>query len=194
MGRTYDRLDDAMREWIAQQHVFFVASAPTDTDGHVNLSPKGYDSFRVLDDLTVAYLDLTGSGVETIAHLLDNGRLTFMFCAFEGPPRILRLFGRGEVVRPGDDEFEALVGLFPTVAGTRAVIRCRLDRIQSSCGYSVPFMAYQSERETLTEWAERRGPDGISAYHAEKNAVSIDGLPGLAGRTGVPADRVDEPA
>ena len=130
MARTHDTLDDNLREWIAAQHVFFVASAPTDTDGHVNLSPKGYDSFRVLDDSTVAYLDLTGSGVETIAHLNDNGRLTFMFCGFEGPPRILRLFGRGEVVRPGNTDFESLVGLFPPLPGVRSVIRCEIERIQ----------------------------------------------------------------
>jgi hypothetical protein len=179
MARTHDTLDDNLREWIAAQHVFFVATAPTDTDGHVNLSPKGYDSFRVLDDSTVAYLDLTGSGVETIAHVNENGRLTLMFCGFEGPPRILRLFGRGEVVRPGDDDFDALVGQFPPLPGVRSVIRCHLDRIQSSCGYSVPFMDYVSERETLTDWAARKGPEGIEEYHAEKNLVSIDGLTGL---------------
>lgn len=179
MARTHDTLDENLREWIAAQHVFFVASAPTSTDGHVNLSPKGYDSFRVLDGRTVAYLDLTGSGVETIAHVKENGRLTLMFCGFEGPPRILRLFGRGEVVRPGDDDFEALVGQFPLLAGVRSVIRCHLDRIQSSCGYSVPFMDYVSERETLTDWAARKGPEGIEEYHAEKNLVSIDGLTGL---------------
>ncbi len=179
MARTHDTLDDTLREWIAAQHVFFVASAPTATDGHVNLSPKGYDSFRVLDDRTVAYLDLTGSGVETIAHVNENGRLTLMFCGFEGPPRILRLFGRGEVVLPGDDDFDALVGRFPPLPGVRSVIRCHLDRIQSSCGYAVPFMSYESERETLTDWAARKGPEGIEDYHAEKNTVSIDGLTGL---------------
>jgi len=170
MARTHDTLDENLREWIAAQHVFFVASAPTGTDGHVNLSPKGYDSFRVLDDLTVAYLDLTGSGVETIAHLNDNGRLTIMFCAFEGPPRIVRLFGRGEVVLPGDDDFDSLVARFPALPGVRSVIRCRIERIQSSCGYSVPFMDYRSERETLIDWAARKGPDGLDEYHAEKNA------------------------
>ncbi len=179
MARTHDSLDDNLREWIAAQHVFFVASAPTATDGHVNLSPKGYDSFRVLDDLTVAYLDLTGSGVETIAHVNENGRLTIMFCGFEGPPRILRLFGRGEVVLPGDPDFDELVGLYPALPGVRSVIRCHIDRIQSSCGYSVPFMDYRSERETLTEWAARKGPEGIEEYHAEKNLVSIDGITGL---------------
>ena len=179
MGRTYDRLDETLTEWLGEQHIFFVASAPTDTAGHVNLSPKGYDTFRILDDHTVAYLDLTGSGVETIAHLADNGRLTLMFCGFEGPPRIVRLFGRGEVVRPGDADFDALCAGFPDVAGVRSVIRCSLDRIQSSCGYAVPYLTYAGERETLVEWAERKGPDGIEAYHGEKNRVSIDGLPGL---------------
>src|SRR3954447_5342930 len=179
MARTHDTLDDNLREWIAAQHVFFVATAPTATDGHVNLSPKGYDSFRVLDDVTVAYLDLTGSGVETIAHVNENGRLTIMFCGFEGPPRILRLFGRGEVVLPGDPDFDELVGLYPALPGVRSVIRCHIDRIQSSCGYSVPFMDYRSERETLTEWAARKGPAGIEEYHAEKNLVSIDGITGL---------------
>jgi hypothetical protein len=180
MGRTYDRLDETLTEWIGQQHLFFVASAPSGPEGHVNLSPKGYDTFRILDDRTVAYLDLTGSGVETIAHLRDNGRLTFMFCAFEGPPRIVRLFGQGDVVRPGDDEFAALHAGFPPVPGVRSIIRCRLDRIQSSCGYSVPLLSYEGERETLAEWAERKGQDGIEAYHAEKNGRSIDGLAALA--------------
>jgi hypothetical protein len=179
MARTHDTLDDDLRGWIARQHVFFVASAPTATDGHVNLSPKGYDSFRVLDDRIVAYLDLTGSGVETIAHVNENGRLTIMFCGFEGPPRILRLFGRGEVVLPGDDDFDALVQRFPPLPGVRSVIRCHVDRIQSSCGYAVPFLSYESEREALSDWAARKGPEGIEDYHAEKNTVSIDGLTGL---------------
>ena len=115
MARTHDTIDEALQKWIAAQHVFFVATAPTAVDGHVNVSPKGYDTFRVLDDTTVAYLDLTGSGVETIAHLRDNGRLTIMFCGFEGPPRIVRLFGRGDVVRPGDDGYDALVARFDPV-------------------------------------------------------------------------------
>src|SRR4051812_30453623 len=179
MARIHDSLDENLRDWIEAQHVFFVATAPTDTDGHVNLSPKGYDTFRILDDSTVAYLDLTGSGVETIAHLQDNGRLTIMFCGFEGPPRIVRLFGRGDAVLPGDEEFDELMTQFELVPGLRSIIRCRLDRIQSSCGYSVPFMTYESERETLRDWAERKGPDGIDEYHAEKNTESIDGLVGL---------------
>jgi hypothetical protein len=145
----------------------------------VNVSPKGLDTFRILDPTTVAYLDLTGSGVETIAHLRDNGRLTIMFCAFEGKPRILRLFGRGEVLVPGDDGFEALLPQFPELPGTRAIIRCHLDRIGDSCGYSIPFLDFAGERDTLIQWADRRGPDGIATYHDEKNRVSIDGLAGL---------------
>jgi Pyridoxamine 5'-phosphate oxidase len=179
MARTHDTLDENLRGWVAAQHLFFVGSAPSGGDGHVNLSPKGYDTFRILDDTTVAYLDLTGSGVETIAHLRDNGRLTIMFCAFEGPPRILRLFGQGDVVLPGDLDFDELRAGFGDVPGVRSIIRCRLERIQSSCGYSVPFMAYESERETLLEWADRKSPEELGEYHAEKNAESIDGLAGL---------------
>ena len=179
MGRVHHELSDDLIEWIGRQHVFFVASAPSGPGGHVNLSPKGHDTFRVLGPTTVAYLDLTVSGVETIAHLRDNGRLTFMFCAFEGKPRIVRLFGRGEVVTPDDDRFDALAADFPVLAGTRAIIRCELERIADSCGYSIPFLDYVGERETLIEWAERKGPDGIATYHDEKNRTSIDGLAGL---------------
>lgn len=180
MARVHERLDQTLRDWIDAQHVFFVASAPSGPDGHVNLSPKGYDTFRVLDDRTVAYLDLTGSGVETIAHLQQNGRLTVMFCAFEGKPRILRLFGRGDAVLPDDERFADLLARFPAVPGVRSVIRCELERIQTSCGYAVPFMHYEEERETLEEWAERKGPDGIDAYQAAHNTASIDGLPGVS--------------
>lgn len=179
MGRTYDGLDDKLTTWIGEQHVFFVATAPSGPDGHVNLSPKGYDSFRVLGPRKVAYLDLTGSGVETISHLQENGRITFMFCAFEGPPRILRLYGTGRVLRPGDAEFDDLVARFPPQLGTRSVIVADLGRIQDSCGYAVPLLSYERERETLVEWAARKGGDGLVDYRADKNASSIDGLPGL---------------
>lgn len=180
MARVHDELDDNLIEWIGRQHMFFVATAPR-VEGHVNLSPKGHDTFRVFDRATVGYLDLTGSGVETIAHLRENGRLTIMFCAFEGPPRILRLYGRGEVVEPSQDGFGAVAAHFPVLPGVRSVIRLTIERISSSCGYSVPLLAYQGERDTLIEWAERKGPDGLEAYHAEKNTVSIDGLAGLDG-------------
>ena len=179
MARTHDCLDEALVEWIGRQHVFFVASAPSGDSGNVNLSPKGYDTFRVLGPTTVGYLDLTGSGVETIAHLRQNGRLTIMFCAFDGPPRILRLFGRGSVTLVGDDGFADEVAPFGPHPGARSVIRLDIDRIQSSCGYAVPYMAFESERETLAEWAERKGADGIEDYWGEKNAASIDGLPGI---------------
>lgn len=179
MGRIHDELTDDLIDWIGRQHVFFVASAPSGPDGHVNLSPKGHDTFRVLGPTSVAYLDLTGSGVETIAHLRENGRLTILFCAFEGKPRILRLFGRGEAVTPDDERFAGLAASFPDLPGTRSIITCELDRIGDSCGYSVPFLAYEGERETLLEWADRKGPDGIAAYHDEKNRTSIDGLAGL---------------
>lgn len=182
MGRTYDALDAHLIDWIGRQHLFFVATAPRD-EGHVNLSPKGHDTFRVLDERTVAYLDLTGSGIETVAHLRENGRLTIMFCAFEGPPQILRLYGRGEVVEPDDATFAELVATFPPLPGTRSVVVLHVDRISSSCGYSVPLYSYEGERDTLLEWAERKGPDGLDAYHTEKNALSIDGLDGLSSIT-----------
>ncbi len=184
MGRQHPHLDADLTRWIGEQHLFFVASAPSAVDGHVNLSPKGYDTFRILGPTTVAYLDLTGSGIETVAHLRENGRLTIMFCAFEGKPRIVRLFGQGDVVLPGDDDWEDLRGAFPALAGERAIIRSRLDRIADSCGYSVPFLTYAGERDTLVDWAVRRGPDGIAAYHRERNAASIDGLDGLDGLRG----------
>jgi len=145
----------------------------------VNLSPKGLDTFAVLDRNTVAYLDLTGSGVETIAHLRDNGRITIMFCAFEAKPNILRLYGQGEVLAIGEPEADSLLPRFGTYPGARSVIRVHLDRVSTSCGYGVPLLTYDGDRDQLTTWAERRGPDGLVEYREEKNAVSIDGLPGL---------------
>ena len=180
MSETYERLDAELIDWIGRQHVFFVATAPSGTEGHVNLSPKGYDSFRVLDPLTVAYLDLTGSGVETIAHLRDNGRITVMFCAFEGPPKIVRLQGRGEVLAPGDAGFDELAARFDDLPGIRSVIRIALDRVSDSCGYSVPFMDYQGERPTLQQWAARKSGDELDQYRRTRNARSIDGLAGIS--------------
>ncbi len=179
MGRTYDELRDELVEWIEDQHVFFVATAPSGPGGHVNLSPKGYDTFRVLDPHTVAYLDLTGSGVESIAHLRENGRIVVMCCAFDGPPRVLRLHGHGEVLEPGDTGFPELLALFAPQPGVRAVVRIHLERISTTCGYGVPLMGFTAERERLREWAEQKGPDGVEAYRVEKNSLSIDGLPGL---------------
>jgi hypothetical protein len=179
MGKTFDRIDERLADFLTAQHVFFVATAPAGGDGHVNLSPKGLDAFRVLDPTTVAYLDLTGSGVETIAHLRDNGRITFLFCAFEGPPKIVRLYGRGEAVQPDDPRFADLAARFPSLPGIRSVIVVRLERIADSCGYAVPRYRYQGERDQLIAWAERKGEDGLESYRAERNARSIDGLPGV---------------
>jgi hypothetical protein len=179
MGATLERIDDDLAAWIEQQPVFFVATAPSGPGGHVNLSPKGDDTLRVIDDRTVAYLDLTGSGIETVAHVRQNGRITVMLCAFAGPPRIVRVHGTGEVVEPGDPGWEELVARFPERSGARAVVRIRADRLSSSCGFAVPFMDYVGERPTLAQWSDRQGPDGLALYRSEKNAVSIDDLPGL---------------
>lgn len=182
MARTFDALDGNLIDWIGEQPVFFVATAPSGDGGHVNVSPKGYDSFRVLGPTEVAYLDLTGSGVETLAHLGDNGRLTIMFCAFAGPPRILRLYGTGRGVLPGDADFDDLAGRFPGLPGVRSVVHLGIERITTSCGYGVPLMERPEDRPTLTEWAERKGPEAVAAYQADRNAESIDGLAGVPTR------------
>jgi len=145
----------------------------------VNLSPKGLDSFAILGPQGVAYLDVVGSGAETIAHLRENGRITVMFCAFAGPPKIVRLHGRGDTVEPGDAEFAALRANFPEALGARAVIRVRVERASDSCGYGVPLYGYEGERSAMGAWAEKKGPDGLVKYQREKNSASIDGLPGL---------------
>jgi Pyridoxamine 5'-phosphate oxidase len=182
MGRVEEVISDQLAEFIAAQHVFFVATAPSGDGGHVNVSPKGLDTFTVIDSTTVAYLDLTGSGVETIAHLRDNGRITIMFCAFDGKPLIVRLYGHGEVLEVGTSQADALLPRFAPYPGARSVIRVRLGRVSTSCGYGVPLLQYEGEREQLPKWANRRGPEGLVEYRAEKNAVSIDGLHGLGAR------------
>lgn len=179
MGKVFAELDDDLRGFIAAQKVFFVASAPLSADGHVNLSPKGLDTFRVLGPTTAAYLDLTGSGVETIAHLRENGRLTVMFCAFDGRPRILRLYGRGRAVLPGDAEWPAVSAGFPELPGVRSVIVLEVERIADSCGYAVPRYEFAGDRPQLIDWCEKKGPEGIEKYKRQKNAASLDGLPGL---------------
>jgi len=176
MARVHDHITPELRAFIEAQPVFFVASAPLSGEGHVNLSPKGLDCLRVLSPTRVAYLDLTGSGNETAAHLAENGRITFMFCAFTGAPRILRLYGRGEVVLPDAPEWAELADLFPTYPGTRQIITAEISRVQTSCGYAVPLMDFVRERDTLTRWAEAKGEE-LPRYREQKNAVSIDGLP-----------------
>ncbi len=178
MGRTYDEIDGRWRKFIDAQHCFFVATAPLD-GGHVNLSPKGMaGTFAVVDERTVAYLDLNGSGIETVAHVRENGRVTIMFCAFDGPPKILRLYGTGRVVRPEDDGFADAMSHFPPRKWVRSVIVVDVDRIQDACGYGVPLMDYRDERDQLDRFADNKGVEGLAAYRAERNAVSIDGLPG----------------
>jgi hypothetical protein len=176
MGKVLPHITDGLRGFIERQHVFFVATAPL-AGGHVKLSPKGMDSFRVLGPMTVAYLDNVGSGNETAAHVLENGRITVMFCAFDGSPLILRLYGAGRAVLPGDTEWATLAPRFPARAGARQIIVAELSRVQTSCGEAVPFYAYGGEREQLIQWAEAKGPDGLAAYQREKNVRSIDGLP-----------------
>lgn len=179
MGQTLETIDAKAREWIAAQQVFFVATAPLAADGLVNLSPKGGDTLRVVDAHTLAYLDLTGSGVETIAHLRENGRLVLMLCAFTGPPKIMRFHGHGEALLPEHPEFPLLRLLFPDLPGGRAIIRLHVSRVSQSCGMAVPRYDFAEAREDLNTWAARQGPAGLADYRRRKNQRSLDGLPGL---------------
>ncbi|WP_164015526.1 pyridoxamine 5'-phosphate oxidase family protein [Pyxidicoccus trucidator] len=178
MAKQFPHLEPTHREFIQRQRLFFTASAAS--TGHVNLSPKGLDALRILSDTAVAYLDRTGSGNETAAHLLADGRLTLMFCAFEGPPLILRLYGRGRVLPRGGPEYTRLLasdfgGVEPV--GARQMVWLDLELVQTSCGYGVPLYEYGGERPTLTKWAEAKGPEGLKTYRHQKNLLSIDGLP-----------------
>jgi hypothetical protein len=179
MGKIYESIDDKLRDWLSAQKVFFVATAPLAREGHINCSPKDGEAFRIVDDRTVAYLDLTGSGVETIAHLKENERIVLMFCAFAGAPKIVRLHGLGEVIEPCDRDFERLRSFFSARAGIRSCIRVRLTRISDSCGYGVPLYEFREQRSQLKAWVERKGEEAIKAYQREVNANSIDGLIGL---------------
>lgn len=180
MGRQHPSIDPPLQSWLAAQHLFFVATAPSGDGGHVNCSPRSASALRVLDPTTVAWLDGVGSGVETIAHLRQNRRIVLMFCAFDGPPRIVRLHGRGTVTEAGDPEFAALRPRFGSQPfAERAVIRVAVTRVSDSCGFGVPRYRYEGERAQMGEWADRKGRDGAIAYMREKNAQSLDGLPGL---------------
>jgi hypothetical protein len=182
MAQQYDELDDRLRGWIAGQPMFFVATAPLAAAGHVNVSPKGMDgTLAVLSPRRIAYLDFFGSGVETIAHLRENGRIVVMFCAFDGAPKILRLHGRGRVVLPDDDEFGPLRARFAKTRdkGVRSVILIDIDRISDSCGFAVPLMQHIADRDVLDRSQERREEGYFEKYAATKNATSIDGLPGV---------------
>lgn len=179
MGKLYEAIDDSIRHFIEAQPVFFVGTAPLDREGHVNVSPKGLDTLRILGPRTIAYLDLTGSGIETVSHLKENGRIVLMFCAFQGPPRILRVHGRGRVVESKDAEFEALACNFPSLEGKRSVIIVDILRIADSCGFGVPLLKFEAQRNQLTAWASRLGPEKMAAYRQEKNSESIDSMRGL---------------
>ena len=189
MGKVFEGIDERWRDWIAKQRMFFVGTAPLAEDGHVNLSPKGpIGSLRVLGDRTVAYLDVLGSGAETIAHLRENGRIVIMLCAFEGAPKILRLYGRGEIVEPADPRFDELLGRCafddPAIPeARRSIVVVDVTRIADSCGYGVPLMSYEGEREHLARWTSKKvrvgGAEALRDYERKKNSESIDGLPAL---------------
>jgi hypothetical protein len=179
MGKVYEQIDAALEKFIRAQQMFFVATAPLDENGHVNVSPKGRDTLRILGPHALAYLDYVGSGAETIAHLRENGRMVLMLCAFQGPPRIVRFHGRGEVLEPHDREFSQLRDLFPPEPVARAIIRISITRIADSCGYGVPLYTFEGHRSQLPNWVERKGTQGLLQYQKDKNRVSIDGLAAL---------------
>jgi len=179
MGKVYEQIDEALEEFIRGQQMFFVATGPLSASGHINLSPKGLDTLRILGPHTVAYLDYVGSGAETIAHVRENGRIVVMLCAFQGSPRIVRLYGRGEVLEPQDREFDRLRALFPAEPAGRAVVRISIGRIADSCGYGVPLYSFEGHRSQLPGWASRKGQQGLLEYQQDKNRHSIDGLPAL---------------
>jgi hypothetical protein len=177
MGKFSDSILDQHKEFIGKQKMFFVSTAPLRADGHVNLSPKGLDSFRVLSPTLVAYMDLVGSGNETSAHVTENGRITIMFCAFEGPPNILRLYGEGRTVLPSDKDWSDVSAHFDMELGTRQIIVADIHKVQTSCGFSVPLYEYAGERDVAQKWWDKKGAEGLGEYMKEKNMVSLDGLP-----------------
>ncbi|HRE46896.1 MAG TPA: pyridoxamine 5'-phosphate oxidase family protein [Aggregatilineales bacterium] len=177
MGKFYESISETLQEFIEAQHMFFVASAPLSPDGHVNLSPKGMVSLRVLSPNRVAYIDLIGSGNETSAHVSENGRITFMWCAFNGKPDIVRLYGKGRAILPSDPEWAEFRPLFPPYINARQIITADIHKVQTSCGYGVPLMDFVADRDTMTRWAEAKGEDGLAEYICAKNVKSIDGLP-----------------
>jgi hypothetical protein len=178
MGKFNDHITEEYKTFIEKQHMFFVATAPLNEGGHVNLSPKGLDStFKVLSPNRVAYMDFVGSGNETSAHILENRRITFMFCAFEGKPNILRLYGTAYTVLPVDEAWDELASHFNIISNTRQLIVANIHKTQTSCGFGVPLYEYTGERNTMFEWAEKKGVEGIEQYKKDKNLYSIDGLP-----------------
>lgn len=179
MGKVFTEIDQGLADWIGQQHIFFVSTAPLSASGHVNCSPKGLDSFRIINPGLVAYQDLTGSGAETIAHVRENRRITIMFCAFQGPPKIVRLYGEGELLLPGHEGFEQMAALFPQRLGVRAYIQVKISRVTHSCGYSIPLYEFKQDRDVLDKWTANKGEEGLKEYRELKNKESIDGLKAL---------------
>ena len=175
MAKFFDKINDRIGKFIGEQKMFFTASAAN--KGRINLSPKGIDTFRVLDENTVCYLDLTGSGNETAAHIAENGRLTIMFCSFAGAPLILRLYGKGETVHQSSEKWNEMSALFHDYAGTRQIIVLHVESLQTSCGFGIPIYEFKEDRSTLIDWAENKGEEGVNKYWQEKNQTSIDGLP-----------------
>lgn len=179
MGQEFQEIDERIQRWVERQHMFFVSTAPRADDGLINCSPKGLDCFRILGPRQVAYADTGGSGIETVAHLKENGRIVIMFCAFEGPPKIFRFYGTGRSVEPQDEGFGALRATFPDMPTIRNFIVIDVTSIRDSCGYGVPLYAFRSERDSLPNWVQSKSEDELLDYRVERNARSLDGLPGL---------------
>lgn len=179
MGKFETTISEKIKLWIGNQKIFFVSTAPLSAEGHINCSPKGLDSFRIIDEKTVVYEDLTGSGAETIAHVKENKRIVIMFCAFDGPPLIVRLYGEGEIITKNDTEFSTIQQLFTPRSGVRSYIKIHLTRVSDSCGYSVPLYEFKEDRDVLDKWFDRKGDDGLIDYQKENNQESIDGLRAL---------------
>lgn len=175
MARQFPEITDALKGFIERQKIFFVGTA--DVDGRVNVSPKGSDSFRIIDKNRVVWLNLTGSGNETAAHLIANNRITIMFCALDGKPMILRLYGSGKTIHPKDADWESLATLFPEKIGARQIFDISIDLVQTSCGFQVPFYEYEGERDLLDKWTENKGRDGVEQYWEDNNKTSLDGKP-----------------
>ncbi|MEM8717230.1 MAG: pyridoxamine 5'-phosphate oxidase family protein [Cyanobacteria bacterium P01_G01_bin.4] len=176
MAKQYAQLTPSLQAFIAQQHMFFTGSAPLSAEGRVNVSPKGIDTFRCLSPTQVAYLDLTGSGNETAAHIKDNGRLTIVMCSFVGKPTILRLYGKGRIVRSQDPDWESLYAHFDSLPGERQIVVLDIELVQTSCGFGVPKYDFKEHRNELVQWAERKGEAGLADYRRKKNSRSLDGL------------------
>jgi len=177
MGKTTDFIALTHKEFIGKQHLFFVSTAPLNASGHINLSPKGLDSFRILSPTRVGYMDIIGSGNETSAHILENSRITFMFCAFDGPPNILRLYGKGRTILPADAEWTEFSPHFTLLPATRQIIIADIFEVKTSCGFGIPYYNYTGERDHSFKWAESKGTEGLESYKEEKNMISLDGLP-----------------